>query len=59
MDERTDAYRDLAGKPGGKRPLDRHRFRWEDNIKMDIQVVGWGGMGWIALAQGGTVGGLL
>jgi len=29
-------YRVLVGKPGGKRPLGRHRHRWEDNIKMDL-----------------------
>ena len=39
------------GKPEGKRPLGRPRCRWEDNIKMDLQVVGWGGMDWIDLAQ--------
>jgi len=39
----------LMGKPEGKRPLGRPR--WEDNIKMDLQVVGCGGMGWIELAQ--------
>ena len=41
----------LVGKPGGKRPLERPRYRWEDNIKMDIQEVGCGGMDWIELAQ--------
>ena len=30
------------GKPDGKRPLGRPRFRWEDNIKMDLQEVGYG-----------------
>jgi hypothetical protein len=30
----------LVGKPEGKRPLGRPRRRWEDNIKMDLQVVG-------------------
>jgi hypothetical protein len=32
-------------------PLGRHRYRWEDNIKMDLQEVGCGGMDWIGLAQ--------
>jgi hypothetical protein len=36
-------------KPEGKRPLGRHRRRWEDNIKMDLQAVGCGGMNWIEL----------
>ena len=39
------------GKPEGKRPLGRPRCRWEDNIKMDLQEVGCGGMDWIKLAQ--------
>ena len=41
----------LVGKPEGKRPLGRPRRRWEDNIKMDLQEVGCGGMDWIKLAQ--------
>jgi len=41
----------LVGKPEGKKPLGRHRHRWEDNIKMDLQEVGCGGMNWIELAQ--------
>ena len=41
-----------GGKPDGKRPLGRHRHRWEDNIKMDHQEVGGGGCGdWMELAQ--------
>ena len=44
-------YRGLVGKPAGKRPLGRPRLRWGDNIKMDIQEVGCGGMDWIDLAQ--------
>ena len=39
------------GKPEGKRPLGRHRRKWEDNIKMDLQEVGCGGIDWIELAQ--------
>jgi hypothetical protein len=44
-------YRVLVGKPEGKRPLGKPRRRWEDNIKMDLQDVGCGGMNWIGLAQ--------
>ena len=44
-------YRVLVGKPEGKRPLGRSRHRWEDNIKMELQEVGCGGMDWIKLAQ--------
>jgi hypothetical protein len=40
----------LLEKPEGKRPLGRHRFRCEDNIKLDLQEVGCGGMDWIKLA---------
>jgi hypothetical protein len=52
MGERGGAYRALVGKPEGRRPLERPRRRWEDNIKIDLQEVGWeGGMDWINLAQ--------
>jgi hypothetical protein len=51
MGERRGVYRVLVGKPEGKRPLGRPRRRWEDNIKMDLQEVGLGGMEWIELAQ--------
>jgi hypothetical protein len=44
-------YRVCWGKPEGKRPLGRPRCRWEDNIKMDLQEVGCGGMDWIGLVQ--------
>jgi len=44
-------YRVLVGKPDGKSPLGKLRHRWEDNIKMDVQEVGCGGMDWIELAQ--------
>jgi hypothetical protein len=42
MGERRGAYRALVGKPEVRRPLGRPRRRWEDNIKMDLQEVGWG-----------------
>ena len=51
MGEWRGVYRVLVGKPEGKRPLRRPRRRWEDNIKMDLQEVGCGGMDWIELAQ--------
>jgi hypothetical protein len=53
MGEKRDACRILVGKPG-ERPLGRPRYRWEDNIKMDLRKIGWGGMDWI-----GTNGGIL
>jgi hypothetical protein len=43
------AQRFLVGKPDRKRPLVRPRHRWED-VRMDFQHVGYGGMDWIFLA---------
>ena len=51
-----DVYRVLVGKPEGKRPLGRPMRRWEDNIKMDLQEVGWGtwtGSSWFRIGTGG------
>ena len=44
-------HRVLVGKPEGKRPLERPRRRWGDNIKMDLQEVGGGCEDWMELAQ--------
>jgi hypothetical protein len=44
-------YRVLVGKPEGKRPLERPRRIWKDNIKMDLQEVGCGGTDRIDVAQ--------
>jgi hypothetical protein len=41
----------LIGKPEGKRPLLRPRGRWENNIRMDLREIGWGGVDWINLTQ--------
>jgi hypothetical protein len=49
--ERRGVYRVLVGKPEGKRPLRRHRRRWEDNINMDLREIGIDGANWIRLAQ--------
>ena len=49
--ERRGIYRVLVGKREGKRLLGRQKCRWEDNIKMDLQEVGCGGMDGIELAQ--------
>jgi len=49
--ERRGVYRVLVGKPDGKRPLGSPSRRWEDNIKVDLQEVGCGGMDWIELAH--------
>ena len=42
---RSGVYRVLMGKPEGKKPIWRPRRRWEDNIKIDLQEVGYGGNG--------------
>ena len=44
MGERRGIYRVLVGKPEGKRSLGRPRRRWKDNIKLDLQEVGCGGV---------------
>jgi hypothetical protein len=51
MGEGRGAYRILVGRPEGRRQLERPRRRWENNIKMDLQEVGWGGIDWIDMAQ--------
>jgi hypothetical protein len=49
--ERRVIYRVLVGKPSGKRPLGRPMHTWKDNIKLDLQEVGCGGVDWIEPAQ--------
>jgi len=51
MGDRRVAYRVVVGRPEGKRPLERLGRRWQDNIKMNVQEVGWGVMDWIALVH--------
>jgi hypothetical protein len=56
MGEGRGAYRILVGRPEGTRLLGRPRRRWEDNIKMDLQEVGWGawtGLIWHRIGKGG------
>jgi hypothetical protein len=48
--EKWNAYRILVGKPGGKRPLERPRRKWVDNIKMYLREIGWD-VDWIDLAE--------
>jgi hypothetical protein len=48
-----------VGKPEGKRPLGRHRHRYEDNIKMDLREIAWGNMDGFILLRIGTSGELL
>jgi hypothetical protein len=49
--EKRNAYRLLVGKPEGRRPLERPRRRWVDNIRMDLGEEGCGDADWIDLAQ--------
>jgi hypothetical protein len=51
MGERRGAYWILVGRPEGRRPLGRPKRRWEDNIKMDLQEVGWNGVAWFDMTQ--------
>ena len=51
MGQGRGVYRELVGKPEGKRPLGRPRRRWEDNIKMNLQEVGGSRGDWMELAQ--------
>jgi hypothetical protein len=53
QEERRNAYRVLVRKTEGMRLLGRSRHRWEDNIKMDLREIVWGGMDWIHLACDG------
>ena len=51
MVQSRNAYRILVGKPEGKRPLERLRHRWEDNIKKDLKEVNCDPGDWINLAE--------
>jgi len=59
MGKRRGIYSVLVVKPEGKRSLGRYRRRWEDNIKMDLQELGWGSMNWVDRAQKSAGGELL
>jgi hypothetical protein len=49
--ERRDAYRVLVAGPEGRISSGRPRQRWEENIKIVLQEVGWRGMDWTDLAH--------
>jgi hypothetical protein len=42
MEEKRGSYRILVGRPEGRRRLGRPKRRWEENIKIDLQGMGWG-----------------
>ena len=51
MDEGRSAFKILTGKSTGKRPLERPRLRWEDNIRMDLEEIGINAGNWVDSAQ--------
>jgi hypothetical protein len=51
VEKERGVYGDLVGRPEGKRPLERPRRRWENNIKTDLREVGIDGANWIRLTQ--------
>jgi hypothetical protein len=51
LGEKKNACRIFVGKPEGKGSPGRPRRRWNDNIKIDLREIGWGGRDWIDLAQ--------
>ena len=51
MGKEIVVYSVLVGKTEGKRPLERPRHRWVDNIRIDLQEVGFGYMDWIGLTR--------
>ena len=56
MGQRKGVYRVLVEKPERKRSLGRSRFRWDDNVKMDLQEAGrgaWTGLTWLRIGTGG------
>jgi hypothetical protein len=58
MGEGRGAYRILVGRHEGMRPLGRPRHKWEDDITMDLQEVGWGawtGLIWLRIGTGGRL----
>ena len=50
-EEGTSAFKILTGKPTGKRPLGRHRRRWEDNFRTDLKEIGINTRNWVDLTQ--------
>ena len=54
MRERRGAYWVFEGKPEGRRPFGRCRHRWDDNTKMNLQAIRWGGVDWLVWFRTGT-----
>ena len=56
MEESRSAFKNLTGKPTGKRPLGRPRRRWEDNIRMGLEEIGINVNNWVGSARIGIIG---
>jgi hypothetical protein len=59
MGEGKNGYRILVGKPKQKRPLERPKCRWEDEIKVDLREIDWGVQSGFTWLRRGTTGGFL
>jgi hypothetical protein len=58
MGEERKVYKVLVGKPEGKRPLGRPRYRWEDGIRMDLGEIGmgvWIGFSYLRIGTSGRL----
>ena len=51
MEEGRSAFKILTGTPTGNRPLGRRRFRWDDNIRMDLEEIGINTRTWVDTVQ--------
>jgi hypothetical protein len=51
MGEKKNAHSTLVGKPEEMRSIGTSRYKWEDNIKIDLRETGWDAMHWIEVAQ--------
>jgi hypothetical protein len=51
MGEMQNVYKILVSKTEGKRPCERFRHRWEDNVRMDLREIGWEGVDWMHLSE--------
>jgi hypothetical protein len=49
--EKRKACRILVGKLKGRRPLEKPRSKWKDNMKMYLRDIEWGSMDWICLSE--------
>ena len=55
MVDMRSVYKVLVGKPDGKKPLGKSRHRWEDDMKVDLQEGGLGGIIWLRIGKSGRL----